>query len=469
MGNKNSGQPGSTAQSDRNSMRAKNKNDMLTKAVPANSEVDASQGAKNHPSVMESAPDHIHTSTSTQDQTKQLIDSNGKPAKSRGIAKGFQRAKSALPPATETEPVEKVPRSKSLPNMGYRRADINIPEEAMEEVVHLQKSFSQEASQNGSSISLSEKDLDEFYQKCGTYMFGSQKVSGVPGQERARTGITPFHVSVSCIKGLKGPSDTSPNQDNYSYCELDGFEFFSVQDGHGPGGHYISFRGVRSLPFFVCRSKFFPENMDEAVIEGYRRCHADLLAHSCEHGFDIQISGAACVMVIKSKEHIWLTHAGDSRIVVGDPESGEILVETEDHKPNDPRERARLEAAGCEVQTFRFDHNVQIHRVFVRGTEYPGLCMSRSLGDQSVKQHGVLSLPAIRRITSSPGKMFIVLASDGVWEFIPSKLVCSSLSKKLIQEGKDKCVARIVTEAKKRWKSNEGSYCDDITAMLIIV
>ena len=418
---------------------------------------------------METTLDQMHSSKPIEVQEKQLTSSGDKLGRPRAQTSGLQRAKSALPPATTIETFEAVPRSKSLPNMGYRRADINLPEEAMEEVVHLQKSFSEEATQKGGSVSLSDKDLDEFYQKCKSYMFGSQKLSGVPGQERARTGITPFHVSVSCMKGLKGPSDTSPNQDNYSYCQFDGYEFFSVQDGHGPGGHYISFRGVRSLPFFVCKSKFFPKNIEDAVIDAYQRCHADLLAHSCEHGFDIQISGAACVMVIKSKEHIWLSHAGDSRVVVGDPESGNILAETEDHKPNNPRERARLEAGGCEVQTFRFDNNVQIQRVFVKGTEYPGLCMSRSLGDQCVKQHGVLPLPEIQRITPSPGKMFIVLASDGVWEFIPSKLVCTSLSKKLIQEGKDKCVARIVTEAKKRWKSNEGSYCDDITAMLIMI
>jgi len=144
------------------------------------------------------------------------------------------------------------------------------------------------------------------------------------------------------------------------------------------------------------------------------------------------------------------------------------VLETRDHKPNDPKERARIEQSGSEVQMFHYDGQVQIARVFVKGADYPGLCMSRSLGDQCVKEHGVTTTPEISSLDIIPGETFVVLASDGVWEFVPSKLACSSLAKKLAAEGKDKCVARIVTEAKKRWKAQEGSYCDDITAMLVL-
>jgi serine/threonine protein phosphatase PrpC len=353
--------------------------------------------------------------------------------------------------------------------MGARRADINLGDDAMEEVSKLHSTFKEERSQKIDTESLTDSTLSDFEKRCQAFVFGSQKLSGVPGQERSKTGVTPAHISVSCIKGLKGLSDTSANQDNYSYYKYKDHELICVLDGHGPAGHHVSFRGIRTLPYFFSQSKHFPSNIPEALTEAYKKCHADLLTHSVERDFDIQVSGAACVMAVRYENKLWISNTGDSRIVLGDIQSGDVIAETNDHKPSDTSERNRLEAQGSEVQIFGFDNNVRIHRVFVRGTDYPGLCMSRSLGDQSVKEHGVIPVPDVKRIEIVPSKMFMVLASDGVWEFIPSKLVCSSLSKKLGSEGQDKCVARVVTEAKKRWKSNEGSYCDDITALLVVL
>ena len=292
-------------------------------------------------------------------------------------------------------------------------------------------------------------------------------MTGTPGEAREIIGEFPSYIAVSCIKGMKGPSDTGPNQDNFSYCKYRGHEFYTVQDGHGPGGHFVSYRGIRTLPLYITESRHFPSNLPAAIAEGYEQCNADILKHSVEQGFDVQISGAACVMVVRNGPRLWLTHTGDSRAVVGTSKSVDVMAETADHKPTNPEEKTRLEAAGSEVQTFHFDNNVAIARVFVKGTDYPGLCMSRSLGDQCVKTHGVTPLPEVRELTIVEGQTYVVVASDGVWEFVPSTLVCQSLSKKLKSEGKTKCVARIVTESKKRWKSNEGNYCDDITALLI--
>lgn len=382
---------------------------------------------------------------------------------------GLQRAKSALPPPTVSHKLnDYMLRSKSMPVVSYRRADFNLDDEAIAEASKLQESLKVILTREPTMRALTDESLEAFLRSCDSYMYGSQKLSGAPGQERSHAGITPDDVAVSCIKGLKGSHDSSPNQDNYCYCKCEGYELYTVQDGHGPGGHFVSFRGVRSLLYLVIKSRNFPKNMKAAIAEAYEQCHADLLLHSVEQGFDVQLSGAACTLVVRKGTKIWLSHAGDSRVVVGSLKSSSILAETADHKPTLPNERKRLEQLGSEVQTFTFGADVSISRVFVKGTDYPGLCMSRSLGDQSVKEHGVVPTPDVTELDAVVGETFMVLASDGVWEFVPSKLVCSSLAKKLSTEGKDKCVARIVTESKKRWKANEGTYCDDITAMVVL-
>ena len=355
-------------------------------------------------------------------------------------SKGLQRAKSALPPSLffhkEMAPV---PRSKSVPVSGHRRADINLDDDVLQEASRLQSSLKGELTERNQHTALSDADIEVFFKKCESYSYGSQKLSGTPGQERSRTGVLPSHIGVSCIKGLKGLGDSSPNQDNWGYCKFFGYEFQSVLDGHGPQGHQISFRGIRTLPYFISKSCHFPLNMKEAIIEGFIECHEDMVRYSVEQDFDIQVSGCACVLVIRKDRTLWISHAGDSRVVVGNISSGDITAETVDHKPTDLEERKRLESRGSEIQTFSFDGNVRISRVFVKGADFPGLCMSRSLGDQCVKAHGVIPTPDVSTYVAQAKDTFVVLASDGVWEFVPSKLVCSSLSKKLPIEGKEKC------------------------------
>ena len=48
----------------------------------------------------------------------------------------------------------------------------------------------------------------------------------------------------------------------------------------------------------------------------------------------------------------------------------------------------------------------------------PGLAMSRSLGDKSAREVGVISDPEILEILLKEEDKFIVIASDGVWEFL---------------------------------------------------
>ena len=50
--------------------------------------------------------------------------------------------------------------------------------------------------------------------------------------------------------------------------------------------------------------------------------------------------------------------------------------------------------------------------------EAPGLAMSRSLGDKSGREVGVISDPEVYEIILKEEDKFIIIASDGVWEFL---------------------------------------------------
>lgn len=91
-----------------------------------------------------------------------------------------------------------------------------------------------------------------------------------------------------------------------------------------------------------------------------------------------------------------------------------------DHKPMLPNEKKRIQNSGGEVRKLEGDVP---HRVFVRGRAFPGLAMSRALGDAIANAVGVSPEPDIAVVKIDAQDEFVILASDGVWEFLKSKTV----------------------------------------------
>ena len=66
-------------------------------------------------------------------------------------------------------------------------------------------------------------------------------------------------------------------------------------------------------------------------------------------------------------------------------------------------------------------------RVWMKDENIPGLGMSRSFGDKVGSQVGVVAKPEIMEWILSDEDKFIILASDGIWEFIDSEEVNNNL------------------------------------------
>ena len=62
--------------------------------------------------------------------------------------------------------------------------------------------------------------------------------------------------------------------------------------------------------------------------------------------------------------------------------------------------------------------------------------------------------------TAKDHDSFVIVASDGVWEFITSQEACDLVAQ--YESATDACTA-LVQEAAACWKRFEGSYRDDIT------
>lgn len=274
---------------------------------------------------------------------------------------------------------------------------------------------------------------------------------------------------IACQKGCKGLRDTGPNQDNFSVTYFkNGYTLATVFDGHGPFGHIVSHRCCQTVPFYLSQTPLFPSDIKAALVEAFEAAQADLVGHSLQNSWDVQASGSTAVACLWKGNKLWTANVGDSRCIIGSEVDRKLLFETVDHKPDTAAERARIESSGGEVRTKTYPDGWVNHRIFVKGATYPGLCMARTFGDESVKAHGVIATPEVEEVTLDlKQKPFVILASDGVWEFMESEFVSRAMSKKIATDGPKTSIQKLQREAQKRWRDEEEDYCDDITSMLI--
>eukprot|EP01084_Bolivina_argentea_P131288 231762_1 len=97
--------------------------------------------------------------------------------------------------------------------------------------------------------------------------------------------------------------------------------------------------------------------------------------------------------------------------------------------------------------------------------------MARSLGDQAVKPIGVIANPeVVERDIDLKKDRFVIMASDGVWEFLSSEEVVRVIEEALAAGGHEPAFAaceRVVSKAAELWHQMEGTYRDDITVIIL--
>ena len=222
-----------------------------------------------------------------------------------------------------------------------------------------------------------------------------------------------------------------------------GFNLFGILDGHGPHGHFVS---------KYCKESFIKNMTNYTEIlkatkgiktaeEIYNEMKSNRFLYinqlfmqadrelSAQNNFDCYTSGTTCNIVFQFNKHLVCFSVGDSRGILvydqGDQMNQGILPLSTDHKPDLPGEFERIQLCGGEVETMKdfFGNKLGPPRVFKAGCTYPGLAMSRSLGDFQAKECGVISTPQVIEYDINNSTKYIVVCSDGVWEFIPNERV----------------------------------------------
>lgn len=207
--------------------------------------------------------------------------------------------------------------------------------------------------------------------------------------------------------------------------------------------------------------------MKSIIIEGFCRLNNELIDNQ---EIDTRFSGTTCISTIISKEKIICINLGDSRAVLGKYDKGQwsSVNLSRDHKATEPDESARIVKRGGRISSYIDEEtleNVGPQRVYLKEANLPGLAMTRSFGDQIAHCVGVICEPEISEYALNGNERFVILASDGVWEFIES-IECVNIVKEYYMKCdiNGACKA-VIDESYNRW-IKDHDIVDDITVIV---
>lgn len=247
--------------------------------------------------------------------------------------------------------------------------------------------------------------------------------------------------SESIIKSISSKSRQGTNYDGVKKINQDsfiakrnimGYENFSilaVYDGHGTHGHFISNTVKNFIVTYFSKSETYSQKIKNGGIsikyennlknmmtedEIYQRivkndyeilksCYMQAHHHLRRTKYEVNFSGTTAVTVLIIGKKVICVNSGDSRAIMinekkkDEKSYPEIIELSRDHKPDIPEESYRITKMGGEVERLREDSRyVGPYRVWVKNETFPGLAMSRSLGDYVATSVGV---------TFEPGKI----------------------------------------------------------------
>lgn len=141
-----------------------------------------------------------------------------------------------------------------------------------------------------------------------------------------------------------------------------------------------------------------------------------------------------------------------------------------DHKPDRKDEKIRVKKSGGRVDPFREQNGSPLgpYRVWLRTENVPGLAMSRSIGDMVAQSVGVIPEPEFFELTLDYTDKFIIMGSDGVWEFISNDEAVRMVAPFWGDDDSDGACAALVAKAVENWK-REDEVIDDITCLVIFL
>ena len=222
---------------------------------------------------------------------------------------------------------------------------------------------------------------------------------------------------------------------------------------------------------------------EKAILKAHKITNDTLHANA---SVDTSFSGTTSITVLFRGTTMYVNNVGDSRAIVvsNSGEGTKANAMSSDHTPYRKDERFRVMKYGARILSFDqvVQNDVQNNdnwgditlgddldeagdppRVWAQEGDFPGTAFTRSLGDKVAEGLGVTAEPEIliRRIL--PNDKYVVIASDGVFEFLTNQMVADIVADK--ENPLDACHA-VVAAAYDLWLRFDVR-TDDITVLIL--
>jgi len=284
--------------------------------------------------------------------------------------------------------------------------------------------------------------------------------------------------------GFNGVKDKDFNQDitfiEKNFAGDSSYIYFGVCDGHGVVGHEVSDFIQKNLPKELSKSLNKKDILTDDtkakkkifnIIDDVFITVNDKLTYN--DSINSLYSGTTCVSVIYTPKKLICANIGDSRAVLGryDQNTKKWLAInlSRDHKPTEKDEAKRILNRGGRIKPFTDEVTGEEYgpqRIWVKKEEVPGLAMTRSFGDRVAASVGCICLPETKDFNFEEDDKFLILASDGIWEFIESEECINIIGKYYFSNNIESCCKYLYNESRKRWIKEE-EVVDDITLLLV--
>eukprot|EP00600_Ochromonadales_sp_CCMP1393_P006191 CAMPEP_0174958214 /NCGR_PEP_ID=MMETSP0004_2-20121128/2501_1 /TAXON_ID=420556 /ORGANISM="Ochromonas sp., Strain CCMP1393" /LENGTH=1206 /DNA_ID=CAMNT_0016206405 /DNA_START=132 /DNA_END=3749 /DNA_ORIENTATION=- len=324
-----------------------------------------------------------------------------------------------------------------------------------------------------------------------------ERVDAAPSSQNLKiAGVTIRYGWVS-QRGYYPDALNKDNQDSYYVSPNFGSSgvgeqaLFCVFDGHGRDGHFCARYARDHLPVQLLsaleRVTAAPSMKSAAVKEALIAAHVRTnSAMHAERNFDDSLSGTTSVSILLRGRTMFISNVGDSRaVLISTTEDGRLVAKplSNDQTPYRKDERERCKKTGARILSMDQIEGIEpIHenwgdlnlgedideegdppRIWSPHGDYPGSAFTRSLGDRVAEECGVFAEPEIVEKEIKSYDKYLVIASDGVFEFLTNQMVATELSRHT--DPVEACRA-IVNKAYHLWLQYEVR-TDDITIIAL--
>lgn len=316
------------------------------------------------------------------------------------------------------------------------------------------------------------------------------------------------HAPVQCALGFRSRTGWEPiravreNQDcivaKLPWGPQGQYSLFGAFDGHGRAGHLCCmFVAQRIITYLLRALKHSKPDVAAALHRSFE--YAEQRLQSVTSTMDCTVSGSTGCLVLLDGAMLYCANVGDSRAVLGrkrsvaphsdhrqtfannpnfasnshfvlnppTPNSYDAIPLSFDQKATRADEKERVIAAGGRVDAWK-GCDVGAERVWLPDSRTPGLAVTRSFGDFIVKDYGVTATPEIYSLPLCSNDSFVVIASDGVYEFMSNEEVTEIAARHRDIGSPQTAAEEIVKLSADRWIEDDSAI-DDISCVVVFL